>query len=67
MIGGRRSQFAGTVGMLQITSSRKRRFVCMALGTNACREIGSDFFDSLKQILENSLGALVFVTEIKLP
>ena len=47
VIGERGLQLADLGKILQIAFSGKRTFVCMALGTTACQEIESNFFDSL--------------------
>jgi len=62
VIGGRGLQLADIVKMLQITSSRKRTFVCMD-GLDECVPGNrAKLLDSLSKILEESPGTRVFVT-----
>jgi len=62
VIGGRGLQLADIVKMLQITSSRKRTFVCMD-GLDECVPGNrAKLLDSLSKILQESPGTRVFVT-----
>ena len=62
VIGGRRLQLADIVKMLQITSSRKRTFVCMDALDECVPGNRVKILDSLNKILQNSPGTRVFVT-----
>ena len=62
VIGGRGPQLADIVKMLQITSSRKRTFVCMDALDECVPGNRVKILDSLNKILQNSPGTRVFVT-----
>ena len=61
-VGGRGPQLADIVKMLQITSSRKRTFVCMDALDERVPGNRVKLLDSLNQILRASPGTRVFVT-----
>ena len=62
VIGGRRPQLADIVKMLQITSSRKRTFVCVDALDECVPGNRVKLLDSLNKILQNSPGTRIFVT-----
>ena len=61
-VGGRGPQLADIVKMLQITSSRKRTFVCMDALDECVPGNRVKLLDSLNKILQHSPGTRVFVT-----
>jgi len=61
-VGGRGPQLADIVKMLQITSSRKRTFVCMDALDERVPGNRVKLLDSLNKILRISPGTRVFVT-----
>ena len=61
-VGGRGPQLADIVKMLQITSSRKRTFVCMDALDECVPGNRVKLLDSLNQILRMSPGTRVFIT-----
>ena len=62
VIGGRGPQLADIVRMLQVTSSRKRTFVCMDAMDECVPGNRVKLLDSLDKILQQSAGTRVFVT-----
>ena len=61
VIGGRGPQLADIVKMLQITSSRKRTFVCMDALDECVPGNRVKILDSLNKILQNSPDTRIFV------
>ena len=62
VIGGRGPRLADIVEMLQVTSSRKRTFVCMDALDECVPGNRVKLLDSLDKILQQSPGTRVFVT-----
>ena len=62
VIGGRSPQLADIVKMLQITSSKKRTFICIDALDECVPRNQVKLLDSLNQILRRSPGTRIFVT-----
>ena len=61
-IGGQRPQISDTLKMLQITSTRKRAFICIDAIDECAIEHQAKFLDSLGQLLQLSPDTRIFVT-----
>ena len=61
-IGRRRPLLADIIGMLQITSSRERTFICIDALDECVPGDRAKILDSLNQILQKSPGTRIFIT-----
>ena len=61
-IGGRRPRHADIIKMLQIACSTKRTFICIDALDECVLEHRTKLLDSLKNILQKTLGTRIFVT-----